>query len=143
MKKRDAKIQLLLRKRPAEPVTIEIPQDTLQSLMYVARRRDMSMQALLKFYIGHGLRQDLSRFFAERVLDTTAAVLAQHIQSTEEVSAILTEIKGGIDAPDPVDHLSTKDNTTVELPVDYYHHDPTWAYEVAEAKTMDTDEALA
>jgi hypothetical protein len=143
MKKRDTKNQLLLRKRPTEPVAIEIPQDTLQSLKYVARRRDMSVQALLKFYIGCGLRQDLSRFFAERVLDTTAAVLARHIQSTDEVSAILTEIKGGVDAPDRADHLQAKDNTTVELPVDHYYHHPAWAYEVAETKTTDKDEALA
>jgi len=138
MKKRDAKNQLLLRKRPTEPVTIEIPQDTLQSLQYVARRRDMSVQALLKVYIGHGLRQDVSRFFAERVLDATASVLAHHIQSAEEVSAILAEIKGGIDTPAPAEH-----NTTVELPVDYYRRHSAWAYEVAETKTTDTDEALA
>ena len=143
MKKRDTKNQLLLRKRPTESVTIDIPQDTLQSLKYVASRRDMSMQALLKFYLGHGLRQDLSRFFAERVLDATEAVLTQHIQSAEEVSAILAEIKGGVDAPDRADHLQAKDNTTVELPVDHYYHHPAWAYEVAETKTTDKDEALA
>lgn len=39
------------------------------------------------------MRQDLSRLFADRVLDTTAEVLARHIQSEEEVSAIMREIQ--------------------------------------------------
>jgi hypothetical protein len=55
----------------------------------------MTIQALLKFYIGQGLRQDLAKHFADRLLETTAQVLARHIQSPEEVSAILQEIRGG------------------------------------------------
>jgi hypothetical protein len=54
----------------------------------------MSSQALMKWYIGQGLRQDLSKLFADRVLETTAQVLARHIQSEEEVSAIIREIRG-------------------------------------------------
>ena len=53
----------------------------------------MSEQALLKFYIGQGLRQDLAKLFGDRVLETTAEVLAKHIQSKDEVSAILQEIR--------------------------------------------------
>jgi len=53
----------------------------------------MSFHALLKFYIGQGLQQDLSRLFADRFLDTTAEVLARHFKSEEEVSAIMREIQ--------------------------------------------------
>lgn len=85
--------ELHIRPRPTETVSLEIPKDTLESLKKVAARRDMSYQALLKFYIGQGLRQDLARLFGDRVLETAAEVLARHIQSEEEVSAILQEIR--------------------------------------------------
>ena len=43
--------------RVAETVTISIPVDTLDSLRKEASERDMSVEALVKFYIGQGLRQ--------------------------------------------------------------------------------------
>ncbi len=58
MKKPDEAFALHLRPRLTETVCIQIPQDTLKSLKKVAASRDMSVQALLKFYIGQGLRQD-------------------------------------------------------------------------------------
>ena len=85
--------ELNVRPRPKEAVTMEMPQDTLASLQKVAARREMSVEALMRFYIGQGLRQDLSRLFADRVLETTAHVLARHIQSEEEISSILQEIR--------------------------------------------------
>jgi hypothetical protein len=50
---------LRLLPRPKETVSIEMPKDTLNSVKKVAGHRDMSVEALLKFYIGQGLRQDL------------------------------------------------------------------------------------
>lgn len=82
------------RPRPADPVTLSIPTDTLAMIRRVAATRDMSPEALLKFYIGHGLRQDATRLFSEHILETTAEVLARHIPSEEERSAILREIRG-------------------------------------------------
>jgi len=84
---------LHIRSRPVEPITIQIPRDTLESLKKVANNRDMSVDALLKFYIGQALRQDVAQLFSERVLETTAQVLARHFQSEEEVSTILREIR--------------------------------------------------
>ena len=84
---------LHIRPRPVEPVTIQIPKDALESLKKVAHSRDMSVDALLKFYIGQALRQDVAQLFSERVLETTAQVLARHLQSEEEVSTILREIR--------------------------------------------------
>jgi hypothetical protein len=86
--------ELHIRPRPVETVSIEIPKDTLKSLKKVAASRDMSYQALLKFYIGQGLREDLARLFGDRVLETTAEILSKHIESEEEVSAIMREIRG-------------------------------------------------
>ena len=93
MKKSKEKIELNFRPRMTETVSIDIPKDTLDSLKKVADRRDMSYKALLKFYIGQGLRQDIAKIFADRVLDTAAEVLSRQIQSEEEISAIIREIQ--------------------------------------------------
>ena len=84
---------LQLRPRPHETVSLEIPKDTLESLKKIANSQDMTCEALLKFYIGQGLRQDLTKLFSNRVLEVTAEVLAQHIQSEAEISEILQEIR--------------------------------------------------
>jgi len=93
MKNPEKELELHFRPRAKATVSIEIPQDSLDSLKKVATSRDMTYQALLKLYIGQGLRQDLAKLFAERVLETTAQVLTRHIQSEEEVSAIIREIQ--------------------------------------------------
>jgi hypothetical protein len=85
--------ELTIRPRKTEPVTITVPVETLESLRKIAGIRDMSEQALLKFYIGQGLRQDLSKLYSDRVLETAAEVLARHLHSDKEVSDILDEIR--------------------------------------------------
>ena len=79
--------------RASTIVTLEMPTDSYETLTQVAKNRDMSPDALLKFYIGQGLRQDAARLFSERVMRTTAQVLARHIASEEERAAILQEIQ--------------------------------------------------
>jgi hypothetical protein len=93
MRKPEPEDRLRLRPREAEPVILDIPNDTLAALKKIAAKRDMSYQALLKFYIGQGLRQDIAQGFGEQVLDTAAHVLARHFQSAEEVASILREIR--------------------------------------------------
>lgn len=90
---REERLKLHPRSRPSETVSLQIPLDTLASLERVAASRDMSHQALMKFYIGQGLRQDLARLYSDRVMDRTAEVLARHLQSQDEVSAIIREIR--------------------------------------------------
>ena len=84
---------LRLRPRPTADVTLKIPQETLKDLQKTAVNFDMSTDALLKRYIGQGLRQDLARSYAERVMEKTAQVLARHFSSDAQVSAILQEIR--------------------------------------------------
>lgn len=57
----------LLRPHPreTEAVTLAIPVSALAKIRNVAEARDMSPEALLRLYIGHGLRQDLERLFTE------------------------------------------------------------------------------
>jgi hypothetical protein len=93
MNNSEEEIKLQLRPRTAEIVSLNIPIDTLASLEKIAANRDMSVEALLKFYIGQGLREDLAKVFSERLLDKTAQVLARHLESAEEISTILREIQ--------------------------------------------------
>lgn len=81
------------RPRPSEDVTLSIPMDALASIRKVSEARDMSPEALMKLYIGSGLRQDISRLFSARILDTIARVLERHVVSEEKRAAILREIQ--------------------------------------------------
>jgi len=87
--------ELKLRPRPSATIQLKVPTDTYENLEQIAAARDMSVDALIKLYIGQGLRQDLAQRFADRVLDLTAQVLARHGQSPEQVEAILREIRSG------------------------------------------------
>lgn len=91
--KKPEEIELHIRSRATETVSVQIPADALASLRRVAANRDMSEQALLRFYIGQGLRQDLAKLFSDRVLEKTAQVLTKHLASEEEISAIMREIR--------------------------------------------------
>ncbi len=91
--KADDDFELRVKPRETELMSIRIPADTLASIRRVAASRDMSSEALLRLYIGQGLRRDLSKEFGDRVLATAAQVLPRHITSDEEVSAIIREIQ--------------------------------------------------
>lgn len=93
MKKPEQESPLQIHPRETEVLSLTIPKDVFASLQLVATQRDMSYQALLKLYIGQGLRQDLARLFGERVMETTAYILARRLQSDEEVASIMREIR--------------------------------------------------
>jgi hypothetical protein len=93
MKKPNIERELRLRPRPSEIVEISIALDTLATIKRVAETRDMSYQALIKFYIGQGLRQDLSQMAANHLMESAAEVLAQRLGSAEEAEKILDEIR--------------------------------------------------
>jgi hypothetical protein len=93
MSQSDFPPELHIRPRPATTVALTVPTDTFTTLQEVATTRDMSIEALMKLYIGQGLRHDIAQRFAERVLDLTAQVLARHGQSQEQVEAIVREIR--------------------------------------------------
>ncbi len=79
--------------RPTAELTLRMPQEVLDSLAKVASEREMTVAALVRLYVGQGLRQDIARLFADRMFDSTATVLARHLHSQEEVSLILEEIR--------------------------------------------------
>jgi hypothetical protein len=86
-------VVLQVHPRESEVVSIRIPKDTLESMRKVAAQRDMSLEALIKLYVGKCLRQDLSQLFANQVLDSTAKVLARYHHSEDEVAQILQQIR--------------------------------------------------
>lgn len=51
---------LKLYPRETESISIDISVETIEVLKKKAKERDLPVQALLKFYIGQGLRQDMS-----------------------------------------------------------------------------------
>jgi len=85
--------KLAFRPRDLTDVSLKVPVDVLESLRKVATARDMSVEALLRFYVGDGLRQDVSRYWGDRVLETVEEVLPKHIASKEEVDSIIEEIR--------------------------------------------------
>ena len=93
MKRHEEESSLRIRPRETEVVSITLPKDVLASLKKVAAERDMSFQALLKLYIGQGLREDLTRLFGNHVLETTAHVLARHLPSEKDIASIMREIR--------------------------------------------------
>lgn len=93
MKNYEENYDLRFRPRPSETVSVRIPTDTLESLGKVAQSRDMSCEALIRFYIGQGLREDLRKRFADHLLETTARILSHHIEPEEKLSEIMKEIQ--------------------------------------------------
>ena len=59
-------IKLQIKPRATETILLQIPVDAMRSLEEVAASRDMSIDALLKFYIGNGLREDKAKLFSDR-----------------------------------------------------------------------------
>ncbi len=100
MSQTEEEIKLNIKSRETDAVLLQVPVDAMRSLVQVATSRDMSIDALLKFYIGQGLRQDVAKLFNDRLLEktleTTSVVLARHLDSKQEISNILAEIQAEV-----------------------------------------------
>ncbi len=79
-------------------ITLQVPEKALRSLTRVAERRELPIEAVIKFYISKGLREDLADLFAGDVIEKTEHVLSKHLKSKKEVSAIIHEIKNDLAA---------------------------------------------
>jgi hypothetical protein len=84
---------LRFEERPSSELHVQMPDAVIRSLETVAISRDMSVEALVRFYVGQGLRQDLARQFADQVIAKTERVLSRHLSSKTEVATILDEIR--------------------------------------------------
>jgi len=68
MSQTEEQIQLQVKPRQTEAVLLQIPVEAMRSLEVVATSRDMSVDALLKFYIGQGLRQDTAKLYGRSLV---------------------------------------------------------------------------
>ncbi len=89
----DETFELKINIRSSEAVTIKIPTDTLVSLQAIAGKKDMSIEGLIKFYVGQGLRADLTQLRADQTLSTAQQVLSEHLKSGEAAAKIVDEIR--------------------------------------------------
>ena len=92
----DAPEELRLRPRPDTSFTLSIPVDLLERIRGLAAARDMSPDALLKLYIGQGMRQDASRQFSEDVLETTVGTVADRGAVPDDEMLDEYDLKGGV-----------------------------------------------
>ncbi len=89
------KKKLILHKdRPMTHISLRIPEDVLQNLKRVAPLKGMSgYQALMKFYIGQGLRKDLREIWQAENVAKLEAVLVECGVETEQRQEILERFK--------------------------------------------------
>ncbi len=89
-------LTLTIKPRPSEVVSIKIPIDTLENLKTIANSRNMSLESLIKFYIGKNLREEMAQNFANKLLDSTLKVLTKYIPSDSQREEIIQEIKSNL-----------------------------------------------
>ncbi len=84
---------LTIKPRPSETVSIKIPLDTLKKLQEIANNRNMSVESLIRFYIGNNLREEISQQFSKKLMNSTLKALTKYISSESEREEIIQEIK--------------------------------------------------
>ena len=94
----DEVITLQIKPREIEVVSLQIPVEAMRSLEEVATSRDMSVDALLKFYIGQGLRQDAAKLFDDRLSGVLSPSYHAKIQDREDGSQVEQHINVAITA---------------------------------------------
>jgi predicted metal-dependent peptidase len=75
---------LTIKPRPSTDITISVPDNVLAQLQEMAASQDISLNILLKRYIGTGLRQDITKNYSEHVRRRARAVLTQHLTSPSQ-----------------------------------------------------------
>ena len=60
--------ELKFYERESAEVTLNIPKDVLKTLQEIADKKDMSVESVLKFFIGQGLRKELDSKSASELM---------------------------------------------------------------------------
>ena len=77
---------------PSRALSIVMPERVIESIESVARYKGTTCDALIRLYLGAGLREDLARYFAEQVLTATEEALAKRLPQPE-VAAVMQEVR--------------------------------------------------
>jgi hypothetical protein len=84
---------ILHKDRPMKHISIRVPEDVLEDLKRIAPLKGIGgYQALIKFYIGQGLRRDLRELW-ETEHDKIASVLAECGIEPEQRQEILDRLR--------------------------------------------------
>jgi hypothetical protein len=85
---------LLSKERPTTTLSINVPVDVLEDLQQVAQDKDISsVEALIQFYVGQGLRQDLVALRRKHSAEQAKQILGKHHidpKVIEEVVAVMS-----------------------------------------------------
>ena len=79
--------------RPTTSITMRMPVDVLEDLKRVAPIKGMSgYQALIKFYVGQGLRKDLADITRQEFAQRTKEVLQKHKVPPKAIEEIMNAV---------------------------------------------------
>lgn len=77
------------KERPTTSITMRMPVDVLEDLRKVAAYKGMSgYQALIKYYVGQGLREDLQQMRKNNLLKTIEDILEREKVTPEVIAEI-------------------------------------------------------
>ncbi|MCP4666699.1 MAG: hypothetical protein GY849_10045 [Deltaproteobacteria bacterium] len=83
----------LTKDRPTTSITMRIPVDVLEDLKRIAPMKGMSgYQALIKFYIGQGLRKDLADVMRQDFAERTKDVLQKYKVPSKAIEEIMNAV---------------------------------------------------
>lgn len=76
-------------------VSLRMPEDVVENLKRIAPLKGMSgYQALIKYYVGMGLRRDLETLWLQEVPGRIQDILAKHGLTSEVQEELLEELLG-------------------------------------------------
>ncbi len=76
-------------------VSLRMPEDVVENLKRIAPLKGMSgYQALIKYYVGMGLRRDLEILWLQEVPERIQGILAKHGLSGEVQDELVEELLG-------------------------------------------------
>jgi hypothetical protein len=76
-------------------VSLRMPEDVVENLKRIAPLKGMSgYQALIKYYVGMGLRRDLEILWLQEVPERIQGILAKHGLDAEVQEELLEELLG-------------------------------------------------
>lgn len=83
----------LSKDRPTTSITIRMPVDVIDDLKYVAPIKGMSgYQALIKFYVGQGLRRDLADIRRQKFANRAKKVLEKYNVNPKAIEEIIEAV---------------------------------------------------
>ncbi len=80
-------------KRPLTMISMRMPAEVLEDLKRVARVKGMSgYQALIKFYVGQGLRKDLAEMHRQDAAEKARGILEKHKVDPKVIAEVVESV---------------------------------------------------